>query len=457
MTWKTVNLGMCLLLLNGCISAPPRDGTEILGETLPARWSAIGERAAGCVTEGWVASFGQPALSDLVREALAYNHDLKAVAARVEIARARARIAGAPRLPQLEAGPGFRRGRLGTGEDHATEGAWEVLFNLSWELDVWGRIRAAQEAARWEADAAEVDLRGAALSLAARTAQTWFEWIEARLQEEVAAQSAADRRMLVALVRGRFQRGLTRGLDLSLALTDLEGAKAQLADARNRVQSLARRLEVLLGRYPGAELETALELPPLPPSLPAGVPAELLGRRPDVAAAMARLKARDQRLASARAALLPRFTLTGEGGLRSAALKSLVAPEALAWNAAAGLLQPIFTGGRLRGEIALNQAASQEALEMFQQTALDALREVEEALAAEEWLRAQERALQETVEQTAASRKLAVYAYRQGFIEILTLLDSFRSTLNAQSAHLAVQRRLLNNRIALYLALGGGV
>ncbi|MCQ8119938.1 TolC family protein, partial [Methylomonas rosea] len=130
---------------------------------------------------------------------------------------------------------------------------------------------------------------------------------------------------------------------------------------------------------------------------------------------------------------------------------------AAAWNLAAGLAQPLFTGGRLRGEIRFNEAKVQEAFNQYQSVALNAFREVEQALAAEVWLRTQEQALREAVQQTEASRKLAVYSYRQGLIEILTLLDSYRSTLNAQSAHLAVQRQLLNNRINLYLALGGAV
>lgn len=122
-----------------------------------------------------------------------------------------------------------------------------------------------------------------------------------------------------------------------------------------------------------------------------------------------------------------------------------------------GLVQPLFTGGRLEGDIRLNEARTVEALNQYRSTALNAFREVEQTLAAESWLRAQEQALKEAVQQTQASRKLAVYSYRQGLIEILTLLDSYRSTLNAQSAHLSVQRQLLSNRIDLYLALGGGV
>jgi outer membrane protein TolC len=165
----------------------------------------------------------------------------------------------------------------------------------------------------------------------------------------------------------------------------------------------------------------------------------------------------DSRVFSAKQALLPRIALTASGGTGSEALSELIDPRAAAWNLAMDLVQPIFKGGKLTGDIRKNEALTEEALNQYQSTALTAFREVEQALAAEQWLCAQEHALQEAVEQTEASRKLAVYSYGQGLIQILTLLDSYRSTYTAQSEHLTVQRQLINNRIDLYLALGGGV
>jgi outer membrane protein TolC len=198
-------------------------------------------------------------------------------------------------------------------------------------------------------------------------------------------------------------------------------------------------------------------LPEPPVTLAAGLPSELLNRRPDVVAAFKRLQAADQRLASSQKALMPRITLTAAGGSVGAALADIVDPRAAAWNLAAGLAQPLFTGDRLQADIRLKQANVEDAYNQYQSVALNAFREVEQALAAESRLREQEQALREAVSQTEASRKLAVYSYRQGLIEILTLLDSYRSTFNAQSTHLAVQRQLLTNRISLYLALGGAV
>lgn len=448
--------GLILALMGGCGTTPDRDVNDA-GASIPSTWTATtGPKEA--VSEHWVETFADSTLSALVSEALASNYNLKAAAARVEAARQQARIDGAGRWPQLYFSPGYERAQVRSAGFGSTEfGAFEALFSLDWELDVWGRIRAFQQASVSEAVATEADFHAARLSLAARTAQAYFELAEAKLQAEVAEQSIRDRRTIVELVRGRFSRGITRGLDLRLALTDLANAEAQSAAARNRVQAITRLLEVLLGRYPAADLAMAASLPEPPAPLSAGMPSQLLERRPDLIAAFERLRASDFRLESARKALLPRIALTASGGTRSPALTELVDPRAAVWNVAMGFLQPLFTGGRIMGEIRLNRALTEEALNRYKNTALNAFREVEQSLAAEEWLREQEQALREAVQQTEASRKLAIYSYRHGFIEILTLLDSYRGTLNAQSAHLAIKRQLLNNRIGLYLALGGGI
>ncbi|MDO9214088.1 MAG: efflux transporter outer membrane subunit [Methylococcales bacterium] len=441
-----------LLLLCGCGDMPSRDAVAI-SPTFPAQWTS-NYLIATNINPQWLNAFADATLIRLVNDALTHNYDLKAAAARVNAARQQAIIDGADRLPQLAVSPNYQRGNL---QNTETTGSFNMLFDLSWEIDLWGRIRATQQATEQEASAVAADLQAAKLSLAARTAQSYFDLIEANLQVDVAEQSMKDRHTIADLIRGRFTRGLTGGLDLRLVLTDLANAEAQLASSRNQVQIITRRLEVLLGRYPSGELKQNAKLPAPPALIAAGLPSELLTRRPDIIAALNRVQAMDARVFSAKQALLPRIALTASGGTGSAALAELIDPRAAAWNLAMGLVQPIFKGGKLTGDIRKNEALTEEALNQYQSTALTAFREVEQALAAEKWLRAQEHALQEAVEQTEASRKLAVYSYGQGLIQILTLLDSYRSTYTAQSDHLTVQRQLINNRIDLYLALGGGV
>lgn len=454
---------LAFFVLPACHSIPERDPTS-LDIALPAQWQSPVAPRDQSVTH-WLTTFNDPTLSSLIEDGLRHNFDLQAAAVRVDAAKEQAVIAGAGRLPQLNVAPGYQRGKDALNSE---SGQFLALFNLSWELDVWDRIKASRQAAVEDALAIGEDYQAARLSLAARIAQVYFQWLEARLQAQVAAQSVKDRSVIAELVRGRFNKGLTRGLDLRLALTDLANAEAQSAQMYNEVQLLHKQLQTLVGRYPveastsasGAEAmasSLARDLPQPPVSLTAGLPSDLLNRRPDVISAFKRLQAADQRLASSEKALLPRVTLTAIGGTSSPALTEIIDPRAAAWNLAAGLAQPLFTGDRLQADIRLKQANVEDAYNQYQSVALNAFREVEQALAAESRLREQEQALREAVSQTEASRKLAVYSYRQGLIEILTLLDSYRSTLNAQSAHLAVQRQLLSNRISLYLALGGSV
>lgn len=441
---------IALSIMTGC-SAVPTDYKPSF--EVPRTWTNDKTINTKINTQ-WVNEFADSTLTRLVNDGLAHNYDLKAASARVNAARQQAIIDGADRLPQIAVSPNYQHGNL---QNTETTGSFNVLFDFSWEIDLWGRIRATQQAAEQEASAVAADLQAAKLSLAARTAQSYFDLIEANLQVTVAEQSIKDRRTIADLVRGRFTRGLTGGLDLRLVLTDLANAEAQLATSRNQVQIITRRLEVLLGRYPSGELKQNAKLPAPPKIISAGLPSELLTRRPDIIAALNRVQAMDARVFSAKQALLPRIALTASGGTGSGALAELIDPRAVAWNLAMGLVQPIFKGGKLTGDIRKNEALTEEALNQYQSTALTAFREVEQALTAEKWLRAQEHALQEAVEQTEASRKLAVYSYGQGLIQILTLLDSYRSTYTAQSDHLTVQRQLINNRIDLYLALGGGV
>lgn len=443
------------LVLTACETPLKRDEALPL-KNMPTRWEAKSDTKV--VPPSWLAGFSDPSLQSLVKESINANFDLQAAAARVDAAKASVKITGSRRWPQLSFAPAYERGQLhAVGKPTDKVSVFQALFDLNWELDVWGRITDARTATEYDALAASNDYRAARLSLAARTAQAYFALCEANLQVKVAEASIKDRRTVVDLVRGRFNRGLTQGLDLRLALTDLTAAEAQLANARNQSQQAARQLEVLLGRYPAGGVTTSNVLPKPPEPLQAGLPAELLQRRPDLSASLQRLQAADHRVASAKKALLPRVTLTASGGTSSSALTEIIDPRAAAWNVLIGLAQPLFTGDRLQGEIALQKSQVEEALNNYRQTALTAFSEVEQTLAAEEWLRKQEQAFLTNVQQTEGSRKAAVKAYRHGTIQILTLLDSYRSTLSAQSDYLTVQRLLLNNRINLYLALGADV
>jgi len=444
--------------LAACVAPPERQPVK---ETvaLPKAFAALPAAARNAEVSAWLASFHDADVNALVTVALAANNDLRATAARIDQARALARIEGADARPQLAFPPAFQH--VGGGRrtrDLVNEGNVLTLpFELTWEVDVWGRIADARRAAELSADAAEADWRAAKLSLAARTARTCFELAEARQRVEVVQTSVKDRGVLAELLQGRFNLGLAVGLDLSLALTDLSDARAELNDAANDVQQAQRRLELLLGRYPAGTLARCQKMPGLPAPIPVGLPAELLSRRPDIVAAFARLRSQDRRLSGARKALLPRLTLLADGGSLGRTWSDLADPGSVAWNVILGLTQPVYAGGRLRADIDLQAAHSEEALHQYRETVLDAFREVEQSLAAEQWLRKREQEAAAIVKQNNISRELAIYSYRNSVVGILTLLDSYRMTLFAETLLLEAQLHMLNNRLDLYLALGGGI
>ena len=448
-----------------CVVPPARRAPELVVE-VPAAWS-VPANAADDPIDAWWTTFDAPGLERVIDEALAHNTDLVAAAARVARAEAEARIAGAELKPSLGAGVSGSRQRQvfvglpipGDTVPSATYTTFGVSLDASWEVDLWGRIRASARAALADAQAGEADLHAARLSIAAQTAKAWFAAVEARQQIELTERSAESFARLAAQIRERYRVGTRPAIDLRLALSNAAAAEAQLRQRRRRLDATLRQLEVLLGRYPSARLldEIPLDRPSdMPPPVPAGLPAELIGRRPDLVAAERRAVAADQRLRAARAALYPRLSLTGGGGTVSDQLSDLLDGDFRTWNLVGNLVQPLFEGGRLRAGVERAAAAGDELLASYAGAVLRAFAEVESALAADTLLAEQQASQAEAVEQLLAAESLAEDRYRRGIGDYLTVLESQTRAFTSQSALLALGRERLDNRIDLHLALGGG-
>jgi len=455
-----------VVMLAGCVSAPERR-TPDLDVAVPDAWTGHARGAEGEIDPAWWRSFGDPQLERLIDLAMVRNHDLHAAAARLDRAAAEAKIAGADLEPTLGVGVHGGRQRMnfigfpipGEGVPHATFGNYGLSLDASWEVDLWGRVRASARSAVAEMGASEADLRGARLSIAAQTAKLWFSILEAREQAALAARSAHSFRLSADQVRARYESGIRPALDLRLALSNLAGAEGLLAQRRSQLDLAVRQLEVLLGRYPGGSLldtYAAGELPGTPEPVPAGLPSELVARRPDLVAAARRLAAADQRYRAARRALYPRLTLTASGGTSTGALADLLDGDFHVWSLLAGLTQPLFQGGRLRAGVEAADAASREVLSAYVGRVLGAYAEVESALASEGHLAARERHLAETAAQLTAARQLAEDRYRRGLGTYLVVLESQSRALTAESERLSIRRQRLDNRVNLHLALGGG-
>lgn len=460
------------LLVSGCGATRPVEAPAIQVD-VPARWvagpaplpGAVGELPAS-VGELWWQEFADSTLDRLVREALTRNHDLEAMAARLDASAARARIAGADQLPSLDASvnasrrkqnfiglpvPGREGGVL---TSHAS--SFGLSLNAAWEVDLWGRIRAGKVAALADVEAAEADLEAFRLSLAAQTARSWFAATEALLQLRLAEETAASYQRTSQWVRERYERGLRSSLDFRLALSNLASAEAAVSLRRLDYENAVRALEILVGRYPAAELATADDLPPVTAPVPPGLPSDLLRRRPDLVAAERRLVAADARLAQSWRAQFPRLSLTGSAGTASTELEDILDRNFSVWSLVANLAQPLFQGGRLRAGVKLSEAQVRETLAGYASLLLRAYSEVESALAAEKFLEERERKLEEATEQSLAARRLAEDRYRSGLEAYVTVLESQRQALLAESQLLRVRRSRLETRVNLFLALGGG-
>jgi NodT family efflux transporter outer membrane factor (OMF) lipoprotein len=444
---------------------PERKPPEVEVAT-PTQWT-VEEPAVEPVeadTSRWWIYFGNEQINQLVDEALAHNFDLMAAAARVDAAAAVAKAAGADLYPNanLRFDASRRRQNLigipipGSGGVITTRStSLGVSLDIAWELDLWGRIRSGQSATLADLQATWAELAGARLSIAAQVVKAWFAVVESRLQLELAEETVDSYRLSADQVRRRYEEGVRTSLDLRLALSSLYAAEALLEFRKQQLDITKRQLEILLGRYPGADLTADSDLPTIDTEVPAGLPSELLIRRPDLLAAERRYAAAEKRVSKARRAFFPRLSLTGTGGTLSEQLGDLVDGDFGVWSIAANLTQPIFQGGRLRANLAQSEAASDQALAQYAVSLLVAFGEVESSLFAEQTLANQEVHTANAAEQSEAARQLAERQYNAGLVDYITVLETQRRSLNSQSELISVSRQRLDARVNLHVALGG--
>jgi len=445
-------------LLGGCVT-PPEDKSGELPFAPPENWTALSEAGPRAAAAGWVDDFRDPQLSGLVGEALGRNFNLAAAAARLEAAGAGAVMAGAARWPQIEAGlDANRRTRTGTGGFAITSSrsdSFGLNAAISWEVSLWGELRNRHRASIADWEASQADYRGARLSLAAAAARAWFDTVESELQLRLARETVSSFEKNLTVVQEGFERGINPALDLRLTRANVASATSTLQQRLRLRDEAVRTMEVILGRYPAGRIKGGESLPSLKAEVPAGLPSELLQRRPDLVSAERRVAASGERVAEARKARLPSIRLTAAGGTSTDEFDELLNTNFKVWSLAGNVAQPIFQGGRLKAGVKRAEANYQESVANFAQTALRAFQEVESALTASVYLRAEEAALRAAAEESVGAEDLAWERYQKGLTDIITVLESQRRSFNARRALLQVSNQRLQNRIDLYLSLGG--
>jgi len=454
--------------LAACAGDPPPPVNDDLGIAVPEDWTAQppDEKVRPddpAVPVNWWLEFGDERLASLIEIGLTNNQNLRASMARLEAASAAQTIAGAPLLPELDLGLQADRSKRiflgfpfgGGSAPSSTVTTYGLSLAVRWEVDVWGRLRAADSAALADQQAALEDLRGAQLSLTAQICRAWFAAIETNQQLELASATAEAFAKTHADVLDRFRRGVRPALEVHQAATNLADARASIARRRDLHSRAMRRLDVLIGRYPTGALSIADDLPAKLPEIPVGLPSEILRRRPDLRAAERRVAAAGCRVEAAQAALYPRLALTASGGTQTLELEDLVDTDFRIWSVGANLLEPLFRGGALRAEVRRQQAQRAEAFANYGNTVLTAFAEVEDILNSKSQLVIERDGLVDAARHARYARDLARERWQLGLTDFLSVADGQRRAFLTESARLQVDLQLIQNRIDLLLALGG--
>ncbi len=440
--------------LTSCALQSPPERDAIAKQALPnlkvpAGWAARDE-APAAVGDRWLATFNDPQLDALVKEALAYNPDLQVAAARVEQAAGYVKVAGATLYPQVNLLA--RGGGKMSGDSTGLQG---VGVFLNWELDLWGRIRAGQAGAQSQYDSAALDAEYARQSIAALVAKSWFLATEARLQKAIAEDMVAASARQVGFAQDRLRVGLGDEYDVTLAQASLATYRDSVRNLDLAYQQALRALEALAGRYPAAALGVPAKLAPMPGPVPVGMPSDLLERRPDVVAAERRVAAAFYRVEEAKAARLPRISLTAAVTSISSELFVLKQQDNPVWSVGASLLQPLFLGGQLQAQVEIRTAEQKQAVAEYGRVGARAFGEVESALSSEFALDARESILEQAVAENARALELANVRYRVGPGDLRAVQQQSLAHDAALTALLRVRSERLVQRVNLYLALGG--
>ncbi|MEL7107843.1 MAG: efflux transporter outer membrane subunit [Pseudomonadota bacterium] len=441
--------------LSACatITTPEEAGAAArasLPET-PNAWAMASERV-GPVEAGWIGQLDDPVLSALVEEALANNRNLQSAAANVQRSWALAGQAGAALSPSVSLSSGATRS--GNIEDTGGD-SYSLTGQASWEIDVWGRIRAGNQTAILSAQAAEADYVYSQYSLAAAVARAYFLAIEADLQAETVQNTLDALNETDRIVGVQFEFGLATSQDVALSRSDLARTKASLIAAQGSQRDALRALEVLLGRYPAADVQVRRDLPDIPAPPPPGLPSGILERRPDIVAAERRVASAFNNVDSAKAARMPSISLTGSLGGSSSDLVSLLNPTNVAWQAATSLVAPLIDGGLREAQVEQATAEQQQAIANYAEAVLNAFEDVEGSLDQTVVLRDRAVQLQEAAVEANNALRIVNLRYEEGETDLLDVLTIQQRVLSNEGDVVSIERAQLDEWISLNLALGG--
>ena len=452
--------GVILALLTGCMTVGP-DYKRPAIDT-PAAWRFEEKEVRDLANTAWWQQFKDPVLDRLVSHALQENKDLLIATARIEEFFGRYFSTRGDQFPSAAGNADAFRQRLSEKGFSRFDGSdnpynqYEAILGASWEIDFWGKFRRATEASRAELIGTEEARRTVVLTLVSAVAAAYLDIRALDKQLEITQRTADSRRGTLELFELRFQNGIISEVDLSQAESEYEDALARIPDIERAIGQTENALSVLLGRNPGP-IPRGLPLDALIlPAVPAGVPSGLLERRPDILRAEQTLIAANARIGVAKSLYFPTISLTGAFGTVSTDLSSLFTASSRAWNFGVPVSVPLFTAGRIGGEVKAAEAVQQQALYGYQQTIQNAFREVDDALLDRGKSGQRIDALSRQLKALRNYARLARMRYDEGYTSFLEVLDAERSLFNVELAHTASQNVLFRSLINIYKSMGGG-
>jgi NodT family efflux transporter outer membrane factor (OMF) lipoprotein len=441
----------------------------------PEQWSGVPQPGISTQTEQvieWWRVFNDSQLNSLIERAVASNLDLKLAEARIREARGLRGIVAADLLPNVNVSADYTRIRSsgnavpieGDGEvaefrPAAEQNLFETGFDAAWEIDVFGRIRRAVEAADADIASAQWDRRDVLITLLSEVARNYVELRGTQRRIAILRQNIDLQRKSLELTRGRLEAGLGNELDVAQAEALLTTTESQVPGLEAFVKQAIYRLGVLLGRQPEAllgELTEEAPIPPVPPEVPVGLPSELLRRRPDLRRAEMDVAAATARVGVATADLFPSFSLTGFLGLQSANIQDLLDTGSLLWNVGPTVSWPVFDAGRIRANIEVQNAREEQAFIAYERAVLSSLQDVESALIAYAKEHQTRQSLMASVDANQRAADISSTLYAQGLVDFLNVLVSQRALSQAEDELVQSDQRVSTNLVALFKALGGG-
>ncbi len=468
-----------LVIVFGCVSRQ-KVQIEQLDVNIPKTWTVPippSEKISG----DWWSVFNDPVLDTFLVRLRTESPDMKTLVQNQKMAHYNAKINGASIYPSLNvstradtnvqnlAGFGFADSFLNssndsdsTSNDQSSNGVitfgnknFGLGINLQWEVDVWGRLLNGRTAAYKDFEAIKHDLSYLEFSTLVRGAQLYFNAKEASAQLELSRESYHSLIEIRDLVKERYEKGLRSSLDYRLSETSVATSVVSIENRKNLLRSINRQLETLVGEYPSGRFIQESTLPLVLPSIPIGIPASVIERRPDVRGLVLKMEAAGHRVAQSKRNLLPGITLNGSAGTSTQELEKVLNKDHGIWNLGMNITAPIFNGGRLRSLVQIQESTYENSKQDLIKGILNAFSEIEQLLEYNESLSIQTDALESAVQQSRDAYELSKERYDKGVTPLESVLNSQRQYNSIQSQYISIKRQAINNRLSLILALGG--